>query len=435
MSLATTLNVAQSALATNAALSSIVSRNIAGVNDPNYSRKTGELSTGPTGAGTLTGTSRATDLALFANLISANADAASGQALADGLNQLEQTVNLTSTSAGDNAPASAIATLTNALQSYAASPSDTESAQAVLTSAKALASNLNTASASVQGVRTQADKAMAASVSTINSLLDQFSGINATIIKGTVSGADVTDALDARDKLLKSLSQEIGISTVPAPNGGMAIYTDSGATLFQGTPRAVAFTPTATFTAGTSGGAVSVDGVPVTGPNAVMAIRSGKLAGLVQLRDVATVNYQNQLDQIAGGLITAFAELGSDRRFGSDRARAVHLFGCALDAGARPGRTCGEHCRQSCGGPLAGGYDHAVAGRRDRGWRESGLYGEHDRRGQLFGLHHGSAWQARHQAKLRRGKRRHRARDLGGVCKLFGQLAGGLAPECHQHGR
>ena len=315
MSLAATLNVAQSALATNAALSSIVSRNIAGVNDPNYSRKTGELSTGPTGAGTLTGTSRATDLALFANLISANADAASGQALADGLDQLEQTVNLTGTGTGDNAPASAIATLTNALQSYAASPSDAASAQAVLTSAKALASNLNAASASVQNVRSQADKAMAASVSTINSLLDQFSGINTTIIKGTVSGADVTDALDARDKLLKSLSQEIGISTVPAPNGGMAIYTDSGATLFQGAPRAVAFTPTATFTAGTSGGVVSVDGVPVTGPNAVMAIRSGKLAGLVQLRDVATVNYQNQLDQIAGGLITAFAD--SDQTGGS----------------------------------------------------------------------------------------------------------------------
>ena len=115
----------------------------------------------------------------------------------------------------------------------------------MLTSAKTLASTLNSASATVQGVRTQADKDIATSVSTINSLLDQFNGINATIIKGTLSGGDVTDALDARDSVLKSLSQEIGIATVAAPNGGMSIYTDSGATLFQGTPRTVSFTPTA----------------------------------------------------------------------------------------------------------------------------------------------------------------------------------------------
>ena len=98
MGLSATLNIAQSALATNAALSSIVSRNIASVNDPNYSRKTGEVSTQQGGGSALTGTVRATNVALFTNLLSANADAASSQALADGLDQLEQTVGLTSTS-------------------------------------------------------------------------------------------------------------------------------------------------------------------------------------------------------------------------------------------------------------------------------------------------------------------------------------------------
>jgi flagellar hook-associated protein 1 FlgK len=39
-----------------------------------------------------------------------------------------------------------------------------------------------------------------------------------------------------------------------------------------------------------------------------MAIRSGRLYGLVQLRDVSAPQYQNQLDEIARGLVTAFAE-------------------------------------------------------------------------------------------------------------------------------
>ena len=51
-----------------------------------------------------------------------------------------------------------------------------------------------------------------------------------------------------------------------------------------------------------------VDGVPVTGASAVMPISSGRLAGLTTLRDSTTVDYQNQLDQVAAGLITTFGE-------------------------------------------------------------------------------------------------------------------------------
>jgi flagellar hook-associated protein 1 len=59
-----------------------------------------------------------------------------------------------------------------------------------------------------------------------------------------------------------------------------------------------------------------VEGVPgatnseiaITGPNATMPIQSGALAGLATLRDTVAPEYQAQLDQIAGGLINAFAE-------------------------------------------------------------------------------------------------------------------------------
>ena len=310
MGLSATLNIAQSALATNAALSSIVSRNIAGVNDPNYSRKTGEVSTTSSGGSALSGVQRATNDALFTNLLGANSASAASAALSNGLDQLEQTVSLTTASAtaSDTSPATLIGKLGAALQNYAASPADSSLGQAVVTSAKALADNLNAATSTVQGVRTQADQGIATSVATINTLLKQFQDANTTVVAGTVAGGDVTDALDTRNALLKSLSQEIGISTITAPNGSMSIYTDSGVTLFQGTPRTVTFTPTTAYTAGTQGQAVVVDGVPVTGSSAVMPIKSGKLAGLAELRDTTTVAYQNQLDQIAGGLIATFAE-------------------------------------------------------------------------------------------------------------------------------
>ncbi len=313
MSLSTSLNIAQQSLSTNAALSTIVSRNIAGVNNTGYATKIAQVETGPDGSVRITGVRSATDDALFSNLLSAKSDAASASALSDGLGQIEQTLGLTTstTSSGtstDTSPATLIGNLTDAFQQYAASPSDATLGQKAVTAAKALASNLNAASTTVQSVRASADKAIAASVTTINALLQQFGGANDAVVSATRSGADATDAIDSRNAILQSLSSEIGIATADTGNGGVAIYTDGGATLFQGTARAVSFTPTATYASGSVGNAVTVDGVPVTGSGATMASKSGKIAGLAQLRDTTAVDYGDQLDQIAQGLIATFSE-------------------------------------------------------------------------------------------------------------------------------
>ena len=315
MTLSTSLSIAQSALSTNAALSTIVSRNIAGVNNPNYSTKTGLIETTIGGGVQLVGVRNATDDALFSNLLSANSDAASASALSDGLGQLEQTLGLATTTSTDGtttdtSPATLLGNLTDALQQYAASPATTTLGQAAVTSAKTLASSLNAASATVQSVRAQADKSIATAVSTVNTLLQQFGDANKAVMTATLAGSDATDAIDSRNAILQSLSSEIGITTANAGNGGLAIYTDGGATLFQGTARTVAFTPTATYVPGSTGNAVTVDGVPVTGSSATMASQSGAIAGLAKLRDTTAVAYGDQLDQIANGLITAFSETG-----------------------------------------------------------------------------------------------------------------------------
>jgi flagellar hook-associated protein 1 FlgK len=86
------------------------------------------------------------------------------------------------------------------------------------------------------------------------------------------------------------------------------IFTDSGVTLFETRARAVTFQPTPGYDASTPGNAVYVDGVPVTGDTASMALHSGRLAGLAAIRDDFAPRYQTQLDEIARGLIQSFAE-------------------------------------------------------------------------------------------------------------------------------
>lgn len=302
MTLSAALGIAQSSLGTVAAQSALISRNIANINDPGYSRKSANVVTAFGGGSAVASISRASDQALFVNLLRANSDASAQQALADGLDQLDRATT------GEQSPATLLGTFTNSLQQYAAAPSNASLAQSVLTGASGLATALNQVSASVQSVRTQADAAMAASVADINSLLSKFQEVNAAVVRATSSGADVTDSLDARDKLLSQLSQHIGLSTVTGPNGSVSIFTDSGVTLFQDTARTVSFTPTQPLTAGQTGGAVVIDGVPVTGDSAVMGLKAGKLVGLAQLRDVVTVTYQNQFDEVARGLVSSFAE-------------------------------------------------------------------------------------------------------------------------------
>ncbi len=51
---------------------------------------------------------------------------------------------------------------------------------------------------------------------------------NTAIIKGTISGSDVTDYLDTRDSILSKLSQEVGITFATRANNDMVVYTDSG---------------------------------------------------------------------------------------------------------------------------------------------------------------------------------------------------------------
>jgi flagellar hook-associated protein 1 FlgK len=118
----------------------------------------------------------------------------------------------------------------------------------------------------------------------------------------------VSDYLDQRDSIISSLSQEIGVTVSIRANGDAALYTDSGVTLFDKKARTVSFAPTTAYSATLTGNPVFIDGVAVTGSTSVMPLKTGKISGLAELRDKTAVIYQDQLDEIARGLISAFAE-------------------------------------------------------------------------------------------------------------------------------
>jgi flagellar hook-associated protein 1 len=315
MSLSAAFNVISSSFAVNSAQTALVSNNIANANTPGYSREIANVVTNSYGGADVASVTREANAALLEQVSNSTSQAATQQAISDGLSTLAQTVDdsaSASSTSGANqngaSPSAMLANLQTALSTYGASPTSSSAAQAVVSAASALASSLNGGSATVAQVHERADQNMATSVGKINSLLSQFTTANNAVVTGLQTGANVASAEDARDSIVTQLSQQIGVSTVTAANGSESIYTDSGVALFQDTPRLVSFTPTPTLVDGASGAPVTIEGVPITGVNSPMPIQSGTLAGYAALRDTLAPEYQAQLDQIAGGLINAFAE-------------------------------------------------------------------------------------------------------------------------------
>lgn len=304
-SLSTALNIAANGLATVSGQTALVSRNIANANDPDYTRKSAALSSLIDGGPIIAGYRRGADAVLLEKLLDAGSANAGNQAYLTGLERLSATV-------GDPESGSSVAAFLqrfrDTLQVYESDPSSPLNANAAARAAGDVARSLNAATIAVQDVRAQADAEMANSVERINSLLAQFKVANDAIVSGDGTRADLTQQFDTRDRLLKELTQEIGIRTVTRSRNDVAIYTDGGVTLFDKVPRAVTMQPTELYAAGTVGRHVYVDGIPVTDPSSTMATRLGKLQGLAKLRDETAVTYQSQLDEIARGLIEGFGE-------------------------------------------------------------------------------------------------------------------------------
>jgi flagellar hook-associated protein 1 len=320
--LSTALNISRSSLAAVSGQTAVASRNIANVNNTDYSRKTAVVTSLSSGSVAISTYNRAADKLLLDKLLAASSNSAASDSVLNGLKQLSETV-------GDpesgSSPAGMIGKFRTALQVYEQNPSDQTLAQNAVRSAGDLVRSLNSATGIIQDVRKQADSGMSDSVARINNLLQQFKVANDAIVRGVGNAEDLAENLDTRDKTMKLLSEEIGIRSVTRSNNDIALYTDSGVTLFESIPRTVTMNPTTSMAAGVSGNAVYVDGVDVTSPASSMAIRSGNLFGLAKIRDEVSIVYQSQMDEVARGLIEAFAE--SDQSAVPVLPNATGIFG------------------------------------------------------------------------------------------------------------
>jgi flagellar hook-associated protein 1 FlgK len=304
MSLSTALNIAQSSLLNTSVQTSVVSRNVMEQNNSDYARRTAVLSSSAPGARVVV-IQRATNDQLFRQNLSAVSSWSGQTTLYTGLDRLELYVNGVENA---QAPATAITELQKALQIYSASPSNRTLADNAVNAARQVVRSLNEGAAAIQTFRAETDQEIATAVGELNILLDQFKDANNQIISGTRSNRDVNDALDRRDAILKKISEYVPISTFTRSDNDMVIMTGDGTTLFETVPRSISFEASPAYASGAPGNKIYIDGVSVAMSTGGNASTGGKLANMLQLRDSVATTMQGQLDEIARGLINAFAE-------------------------------------------------------------------------------------------------------------------------------
>lgn len=304
MSLSTAFNIAQNTLLNTGRQTSVVSRNVQESTNADYTRRTAVLVSAPQGTRYVQ-VQRATNDLLFRQNLSALSSWSGQSALKDGLDQLELSVQGVD---NGSSSASAIADLQQALQLYSATPSNRSLGQAAVEAARQVVASLNDGTDAIQSFRTETDKQISSAVNELNTLLGQFKEVNDLVINGTTAGRDVSDALDQRDTILKQIASYVPITSMVRGQNDMVLTTKDGATLFETVPRSVTFEPTNVFGAVTTGNSVYIDGMPVKLSAAGNTDVTGRIAGLVQLRDSVATTMQAQLDEVARGLITTFRE-------------------------------------------------------------------------------------------------------------------------------
>ena len=318
MSLSTALSIAQNSLLNTQRQTSVVSKNMANAYNADYSRRSAVISSLASGSQVAT-ISRATNAALFKQNLTATSSWMAQSTIVGGLDRLNLSVN-----GIDNAtsPAALIGVLQNALQVYSGTPSNRTLAENSIEAARQVVLGLNQGTSAIQAFRTDLDSQIAASVAELNQLLSDFKTVNDKVVSGTASNRDVLDELDRRDALLKKISELVPVSTITRANDDIMIVTADGSTLFETIPRHVHFEPTPAYGPTTVGNNIRVDGVPLFAATGANTTASGSLAAMVQLRDEYADGLQLQLDEIARGLVNAFAETDPN----PPHAQATGLF-------------------------------------------------------------------------------------------------------------
>lgn len=304
MSLSIASKIAYSALSASQVQISVASSNVANAATEGYTTKTATLTntvhSGTSSGVTVTSISGGVDKLLLKSLTEAESELGAAETTSDYTDRLQTLFGSLTSDTDSDSIASDITVLETALVDLAGSPDSDTLAAAVVTALDEVAAGLRSTSSSIQSLRADADTEIAADVDTVNQALSTIADLNAAIVAGQARGEATGDLEDQRTTALETISGLMDVNWYTTSTGALQVYTSSGVALVDSSVHELSFDPVAEMTADTVTGGITVGGKDITGD-----IGSGAIGALLTLRDETLPAVQDELDELATGLIEA----------------------------------------------------------------------------------------------------------------------------------
>lgn len=198
-----------------------------------------------------------------------------------------------------------IAQLRDNFSALSDSPENVSMQRNVITQAQTVVKRFNDYGAMLNNMRNDTQNDMTTSVNKINTLLGQIARLNQNIQFNTAIQKTVADYQDQRDQAVKSLSEELNVTTYQRGDGVLVVQTATGVQLADGTAETVYFGQGAISANNyypVSAGGIYVGGNPAVNKNAINITTDplgGRLGALITLRDQTLPQYQAQIDELA----------------------------------------------------------------------------------------------------------------------------------------
>lgn len=318
MSMTSALSNALSGLTAASRAADLVSSNVANALTDGYGRRTLELSArslaGTGGGVRIDAVRRQVDIGVLSDRRAAEGVLAASSVTEDFLAGLEDVIG-----SPDDAwsLSGRMAGMETAAITAASLPDSNARLSTLLRSASDLADHIGAIGDHIQQSRTDADRQIAAGVTTINDALGRIEKLNGEISVAMFKGNDAASLMDLRQQQVDRVAEWLPLREVAGDHGTIALFTPQGTTLLDGKASVLAFspanviTPAMTLASGALSG-LTVNAMAIDTNGSSSRIDGGKMAAEFAVRDGLAVKAQTELDAVARDLVERFQSPATD---------------------------------------------------------------------------------------------------------------------------
>jgi flagellar hook-associated protein 1 FlgK len=336
MGLASVLNIGKQSLALDQAALQTIGHNIANAGVEGYSRQEvvptnntpQEGSFGFLGTGVHIDTVRQlVDRFLNIQIARLKAEAGALDVQAEGVKLAETFLNQSGSESGING---AINNFFLAAEELATTPEGAAERNALINAATVLARDFNKLSKAIEDLQVAANKDITRAITEVNQYAARIAELNQRIVIAETGGNTANDLRDVRQRILENLSELVDVNFIEEPDGAYLVFVGQSSPLVS------------KGIAGTIEGIENPDNVVGTSPPVALQkisyatssglktditsrLTSGRIGGLLKLRDTTYANLLDDVDNMAATLVNQINIIHT-QGFGLDGSTNVDFF-------------------------------------------------------------------------------------------------------------